>query len=216
MKKQLKLPKLISVLLMILLLSCSKQEGVYPSVAGNLDPIELGQAIFMFIPNEGISHIGWSYLSNSKKIFWLDETYKTSTNGELNLRTGLLRINVDGIKSTVLKKEVKELAWSVVYEGAGNPNFGVRKIDLKPGIDDGDANCFGSTTENCTFNPINSMAKEGIKVDILCKSSEATGLNLSAKGKKTIKAKWVTSGGSGGSSSWIELYVNDDPIELCK
>ena len=207
---------LLAVISFVLLLaSCSKQAEVYPKAASNLKEMELGQAIYMLMPSVSSGHIGWSYLSDSNKVFWLDDTYKTAPGGDLNFRTGLMRINVEGVKSTILKKVVKELAWSVVYGGPGNPNFGVQEISLSPGVNDGDANCFGSTTENCTFNPINSMVKEGIKVDIQCKSFESVGMELTAKGKKTIGAKWVTSGGSGGSSSWIELYVNSSPKNIC-
>ena len=211
MKKRL----LAALLLSTLILACTQQEDVYPASAAKVKPMGVGKAIHMFMPDVGLKHIDWAYLNKSDAIQWLDDTYKSNPDGTLNFRTGLMRINVDGTKSTILKKTVKELAWSVVYQGPGNPNFGVQEIDLKPGIDDGDANCFGSTTENCTFNPINSMAQAGIRVDVLCKSTEVTGLELSAAGKKTIKARMITSGGSGGSSSWIELYVNGNPSQLC-
>lgn len=200
-------------LVVLSLLGCADKEEVYPSAAQKLKPLELGQAIYLFMPNQGMRHIDWSYLSDSKSIVWLDDSYKS---GNVNTRTGILRVNVDGVKSTILKKEVKELAWSVVYVGAGNPNFGVLEIDLKPGVDDGDANCFGSTTQNCTFNPISSMAKAGINVDVLCRSTFTTGYLLSAKSKEPIRAKLVTSEGSGGASSWLEIYVSNPPQNLCE
>jgi hypothetical protein len=212
------------LLLSALIVACTQEEDVYPIGASKVKPMSLGQAVLMFMPDAGVKHIDWSYLNKSNNILWLDDTYKfnqSNPDDSLNFRTGLMRINVDGVKSTILKKTVKELAWSVVYQGPGNPNFGIQMIALTPGIDNGDANCFGSTTQNCTFNPINAIAKEGIKIDVVCKSTdvtgstEVTGLELSAAGKKAIKARMITSGGSGGSSSWIEIYVNDNPSQLC-
>jgi len=196
---------------------CSSTESnIYPQTANKLESLELGQAILMLIPPAGTNYINWSYESNSDDIEWLDDTYKSNPAGTHNYRTGLMRINVEGVKSTILRKKKIELAWSVVYNGnSPNPNSGVQTIELKPGTSDGEGICFGSTFENCTFSPLESLARANIKAKVICKDLETTGLLLSAKGKKTIKAKWVTSGGAGGESSWLELLVNDEEKNIC-
>lgn len=194
-----------------------KGNNTYPPSAGKLKSIELGQAILMFMPPSETNQIDWSYQSTAG-IIWLDDTYESAKDSSSNFRTGFMRINVEGIKSTILKKEVQELAWSVTYEGPINPRFGVDMITLEPGISDGNQ-CFGATTGNCTFNPLMSLAHANIEVNILCKSEvdgETVGLMLSAKGKKSIPAVLVTGSGSGGQSSSIALLVNKNADNLCK
>lgn len=201
--------------------SCSKKVNVYPSAASKLKNIELGEAIYMLMPDEDTKFLQWSHQSNNENIFWLNEGYK-STNGEngYNSREGLVRINVQGVKSTILKKTLEELAWTITYINRSNPKFGPQVIELKPGLSNSDGICFGTNFDNCTFNPINSLIGRNINFDIVCKSKALenwgkTGLLLSAKGKKTIKARWQTDGGSGGSSSIIEIYVGEQPDKLC-
>lgn len=190
--------------------------NVYPDSVKKLNSLELGELILFVMPPKDMSFIDWGYLSNSK-ISWLDETYKSTSTpqGTYNSRTGLVRVNVMGNISTILKKQTMELAWSVVYESYSNPKFGVEEISIRPGIDDGNGNCFGSTTDNCSFNPIKSFEFAKITYKQICKSSEKIGYQLSAEGKKTIKAAWVTSRGSGGSSSWMELYMNPNKNDVC-
>lgn len=192
--------------------------NIYPPSIGKLKSVELGQAVLMFMPpSDGTKLISWAFQSDNG-VVWLDDSYKSAADGS-NYRTGLMRINVDGVKSTILKKEIAELAWSVTYTGSSNPNFGVDTITLEPGIDDGDQ-CFGSITENCTFNPLMSLAKANITVDVLCKTEQVdgtiVGLSLSENGKKSIQAIWLTSGGSGGQASSIKLLVNQSKNDVCK
>ncbi len=194
----------------------AEDSKVYPLAANELSSIELGKAVFMFMPPTGTSNIAWSFQHDNSNIAWLDDTYKSNYDATGNTRTGLMRINVDGVSPTILKKKKFELAWSVVFRSTANPNFGVQTIELAPGISNGNDECFGSTTENCTFNPLRSLAHANIKVEVLCKSVETTGLILSADGKKPIKAKWVTSGGSGGENSLIELLVENVEENICQ
>jgi hypothetical protein len=192
------------------------EANVYPDSVKKLSSLELGELIFFLMPSKDSNFIDWGYLSNTK-IIWQDDTYKTTNTpqGTYNSRVGLVRANVMGNISTILKKQTTELAWSVVYESYGNPKFGVEVITIKPGTDDSDGACFGSTSDNCSFNPIKSFDGAKIKYRQICKSSEKVGYQLSAEGKKTIKAAWITSTGSGGSSSWIELYMNGDKANIC-
>jgi len=215
---------LLPIVTMILAMSaCTKSDDVYPASANKLKNIELGEAIYMLMPDENIKFIEWSYQSNNKTIHWIDDTYKTSKgNNTYASRDGLMRINVKSVISTILRKQTKELAWSINYiNSISNPKFGPQEIELKPGVDDGDANCFGSTTDNCTFNPIESLIASNIQFEIICKTGTTanwgtTGLLLTAKGKKAVKAKWITDGGSGGSSSWMNIYVGEEPKNICE
>ena len=196
--------------------------NVYPASVSKLKNIELGEAIFLLMPDKSTKFIQWSFQSNNDKILWIDDTYKIIESSNVASRDGLIRINVKGAKSTILNKELKELAWSIEYiNSISNPKFGPQKIILTPGVRDGNGNCFGSTADNCSFSPIKSLQSSNINFDIVCKTGSTenwgtTGLLLSAKGKKTVKMKWVTDGGSGGSSSWIEIYVGEQPEDMCE
>jgi hypothetical protein len=219
--KNLLITALIAIVLALGYLQFNREDlkpevNVYPSSVKSLNSLELGEVILFLMPPTGMNLVDWGYLSNTK-INWLDDSYKSidTPQGVYNSRTGLVRINVMGNKSTILKKQTTELAWSVVYENYGNPKYGVEIITIKPGTEDSDGICFGSTAENCSFNPIKSFGMEKIKYRQICKSSEKVGFELSAEGKRKIKAAWITSTGSGGSSSWIELYVNSGKEDIC-
>ena len=191
--------------------------NVYPDSVKKLSSLELGEVMLFLMPTKDINFIDWGYLSNTK-ILWLDDSYKSTNTpqGTYNSRNGLIRVNVMGNVSTVLKKQTVELAWSVIYESYANPKFGVEVITIKPGTDDSDGSCFGSTTDNCSFNPIKSLDFAKIKYRQICKSSEKVGYQLSAEGKKTIRAAWINSTGSGGTSSWVELYMNPNKDDICE
>ena len=83
--------------------------GVYPSSVEKLPTVELGQAVLLFIPGKGSGDfVNWDLLSEGP-IEWLDEGYvrndKDLQSKRAYLRRGLMRINILGKKSTVLKKE---------------------------------------------------------------------------------------------------------------
>lgn len=191
------------------------KKDVYPKAAENLISMELGEAVLMFMPPNNMQFVEWMFQSNSPKINWLDDAYKTNKEGSYSSRTGLMRVNVDSVKSTILKKNNMELAWSVVLESYGNPKFGPEVITIQPGVVDGDANCFGSTTSNCTFNPFKSLSDANISAIKLCENSRKVGLRLSAKGKRDVDAVWITDGGSGGENSWLELFILNERKDIC-
>jgi hypothetical protein len=138
--------------------------AVYPDAAKNIEPVELGQAILSFMPNENDGDINWNFRSNSKNIAWLDSPYVQNEDGVT--RTGLMRINVEGETSKILKKTSLELAWTVRYE-AMNSRFGVEKIYIAPGyahasLGDSNETCFGELFENCEFSPLKSLERSNI------------------------------------------------------
>jgi hypothetical protein len=93
---------------------------------------ELGEAILLFMPNKNES-VNWDYRIDSP-IIWLTEGYTETGNyekfTEKAFRKGLMRINVDGIKSTILRKNKEELAWRIQYSTDNEAKFGVESITL--------------------------------------------------------------------------------------
>lgn len=210
----------ISFLIVVLTLTSGQCfADVYPAKANQLKQVELGQAVLLFMPPQNSQFVDWAFQANGP-VVWLTSSYSSNGN-DATYREGLMRITVDGATSTILKHRVHELAWSVRYQGELNPSFGVQSITMEPGIDDGDANCFGAGTTGCSFNPLSSLIKAGVAVKILCQSNDAqnsiTGLDLSASGKAPTTAQVLTSGGSGGESTEITLFVGDNsaPTNLC-
>lgn len=203
------------VFLLLFSLRCDAAE-VYPKGADKLKLIELGQAVLMLMPRAGSNFYSWS---SGSDIAWITDSIDSYPDGD-SFRQGLMRINVLGVKSTILKKVPREVAWSVVYRGTKNPNFGVQSVVLEPGVEDGIGNCFGAAASGCTFNPLMSLAYSKITVNVLCVSHRidgyAVGASLSAEGKKTVEALWATTGGSGGASTSMTLYVNGNMGDPCK
>ena len=55
-----------------MMIACTKSEDdVYPAAANKLKNIELGEAIYLLMPDENNELIGWSYQSNNKIIYWI-------------------------------------------------------------------------------------------------------------------------------------------------
>jgi hypothetical protein len=188
--------------------------SVYPNIISSLNSIELGQAVLMLMPAVNQNFYDWDFLSNGN-IVWQNTSYDYYSSGEGAKRIGMLRINVMGTKSTILHATKQELTWTISYSTREAPKFGVSTVEIMPGIPDGNDACFGTGFENCSFNPLPSLAMAGITTDILCKEGEITGLLLKANGKKPTLARWLTSTGSGGESSWIELLIKGDESRLC-
>ncbi|MEN9596415.1 MAG: hypothetical protein RL236_849 [Pseudomonadota bacterium] len=107
-----------------------------------------------------------------------------------------MRINVDGVKSFILRKTKEELAWRVSYSTENMPKFDVESIELSidGGIGDKDADvCFGHLYYNCSFNPEKSMSKAGIDFKKICEkyivNTEYIGYELTHKDKRKILAR---------------------------
>jgi hypothetical protein len=71
---------------------------------------ELGEAILLFMPDKNMESVNWDFRSDAPAI-WLTDAYTTTGDygkgAEVAFRKGLIRINVDGIQSTILKKQKK-------------------------------------------------------------------------------------------------------------
>lgn len=189
----------------------------HPPEVKKLQSLELGQAILLFMPRVKESqYVGWDFRSESQ-VAWLSNGYETREDGSVK-RYGLLRVNVNEKKSTVLKKRKVELAWRVEYESNNLPKLGIEAITLGPGTPT--EACFGELYSGCTFDPIPSLKASGIKVKILCGKKHQTspvniGFELSYPGRKKTFARYKWWGGSGGEQAFITLFVNGDKKSAC-
>jgi hypothetical protein len=181
---------------------------------------ELGEAILLFMPNKNES-VNWDYRIDSP-VIWLTEGYTETGNyekfTEKAFRKGLMRINVDGIKSTILRKNKEELAWRIHYSTDNEARFGVESIALSidGGVNDDRESCFGNLYGNCVFNPEKSMLNYGIHFKKLCEHEGYTGYELTHPDKSKTLARTVLNYGSGGEESWFEIYFSKKAKDLCK
>ncbi|MGL5239763.1 MAG: hypothetical protein ACRC85_03030 [Kluyvera ascorbata] len=187
-------------------------EDISPESLSGKPAAELGDFIYSAIPDTG-KKLSWDWRSNSE-IVWEDGV--TVTDSGMSLRTGFARINVMGVKSTVLEKRKNELGWEVTLGTSMPAKFGPEYISLSP------SKCGGYLNENCTFNPAPSLVKRGIQFHKIC-STIAGGPNttdvyvINTAGKESMLMTWVNSAGSGASSSWLELrmYSPEDATSYC-
>jgi len=180
---------------------------------------ELGEAILLFMPDKKTESVGWDFRSDAS-IVWATsgyETRKISKNEEFSFREGLLRINVLGVQSKILRKTKEELPWVVTYGTYSNAKFGVETVELEAG--DLTEPCFGGLYENCAFNPEPSMAANQIAVTKICQktlgNTSTIGYELTHPNKKNVFAIFENGAGSGGVSSSFKLVFSKDKKDLC-
>ena len=181
---------------------------------------ELGTAIVLLMPDRGTKQYFWDHRANSD-VVWFDDGYRTENwkNGEVAYaRRGLLRVNVHGRVSTVLKQRKLELPWTIRYESKGNPKFGVETISLAPGLPE--EPCFGSLYENCAFDVLPSLRYAGIVARQFCKSDGTqyshVGFKITHPSRAPALMIHKTGWGSGGRDSSIELRLGTESSSLCE
>lgn len=211
--------KYLFAILLAIFTHTSHAEFVYPISAKKLKPMELGEAILLFMPDESLKNIYWDYRANDKNILWNTDGFKQEKlwNGEIqSFREGFIRIHVLGKKSSVLKKNKHELVWTVRYTTQINPKLGIKAISIAPGLTD--EQCFGSLYEGCAFDIEDSLIKTGISVKKVCKERGAgfqiLGYEISYPKRKRMFVRWNYNEGSGGSNANIELYTHSDNLCL--
>jgi hypothetical protein len=169
--------------------------------------LELGQAILLFMPEKG-DDITWSYRVDTP-VLWITNGYES--NGIYAYRNGLIRINVQGVKSHVLKDNKYELPWTVNYGTYSNQKFGVESISLFPGIEPNEK-CFGTLYDGCTFNVEKSMSDAGIKAKKICQNDksghEVIGYELHSSNKLKTFARLDHNSGTGGENSSFYLVFS--------
>jgi hypothetical protein len=127
------------------------------------------------------------------------------------VRDGIVRIINQGHVASVLKPLRAELGWTVRYSTQENPSKGFQKISVSAGVQ-GDE-CFGSRYEGCNMAvPLRSLHRNGVAVKMLCRErdgpDEVLAYVISAIDRKPALMSWWTSGGSGGTSSQIDIEFN--------
>ncbi|EHK3257845.1 hypothetical protein J3Z87_003753 [Escherichia coli] len=149
---------LLSVMVATLPPYAISAEDISPESLSGKPSSELGDFVYSAMPDAGHG-LSWDWQSNSD-IVWADGVTQTASG--MSLRTGFARINVMGVKSTVLEKRKKELGWEVSLGTSMPAKFGPEYISMAP------SKCGGYLNENCTFNPASSLTKRGIEFHKIC------------------------------------------------
>lgn len=208
--------------------SCFALEGglpVYPPELGKLKQQELGALVLKLMPGVNEKEVYWDFRSNEPSILWLDSFYderKLDDGSFYSSRKGIARVNVLGVKSTIVDRRKYELPWSVMMEGSVG-KFGVNSIALYPATPsrNNENTCFGQNFDNCEFSPFKSLTKSKIKYKKICEKNYGA-LNfeeaylLTSTGKKAVYGIWGSSGGSGGTSNIFKIDYRDNQKEICK
>jgi hypothetical protein len=186
------------------------------SPKGTTNSVELGKVILHLMPEKEQS-VDWDFRSESNMINWTDSAMRTflAQNGNSSTqRSGLIRIDVMGVHSTVLKKRKEELPWEVTFSSDENPKFGPKLISLEP------KDCFGQLHTGCTFAVTESLSSAGISWEKVCEytdlRSQYQGYLLRYPSRADTHLKVTDSGGSGGTSTTLEIQVTKDLKTLCK
>jgi hypothetical protein len=181
---------------------------------------ELGAAILLLMPDRGTKQYFWDHRANSD-VVWFDDGYQpqnSKTHEEIYARHGVLRVNVRGRVSTVLKQRKLELPWTIRYESKSHPKFGVETISLKPGFLE--ETCFGSVYTNCAFDVLPSLRYARITARQFCKSEgtqyKHVGYKITHPSRASALLIHMNSWGSGGNYSSIELRLGTESVLLCE
>lgn len=203
--------QLIALTMLLMFSSASNGKGIYPKEVSQLPSIEIADAVEMFLPSRNKDSIDWDHLSEGP-ILWLDDGYVSSENIETNsawLRRGLLRINVRGKRSSILKKTKQELSWHVTYRNYYvKPGHGVQSVSIEPGTLK--EACFYSNTDGCDMDPIPSLTKKGYKLEEVCAPDGLSKVVylMTHKGVKDQYLSINTDHGSGGATVSITLWFD--------
>lgn len=207
------------VMLIFLVAGCQQEKSqmpVYPPLLSKAPNIELGEAVKFLIPDAGIG-IYWDWRSNDGKILWLDNGFVEQRG--VTTRKGLMRINVLGVHSTVLREVKEELGWYVEMSTRDPAKFGPTKIMLEAGLGPG-KQCFGSTNDGCDFETLPSLKKAGLDAQLLCAEDKLQenikGYRINAPGKKETLLLEQNGWGSGGRSTSIYILLKASPSKLCE
>jgi len=197
----------------VLVYSQGHCESVIPAELTGTKSVALGRMIQSLMPNSTDTTTSWDREANAA-IRWEPGRYRTVLaydHGPTYFRTGIVRINNQGNVARVLTPKRAELGWVVTYRSKSEPSKGVERISIEPGTRD--ERCFGVRYDGCnTAAPIQSLRSSGVTAKMLCRErdgpDEVIAYMLHSTGKRPTLMAWWTSGGSGGSSSHIDLELN--------
>jgi len=191
-------------------------QGIYPETLQGAKPFELGELILLLMPDSGATSVGWDHRADSR-IVWQTTGYEAAPRADGTskyIRNGIVRVHIQGKISTVLRQRIDELGWTVSYSSDGPPNFGPEEIAIEPGLPQ--EACFGTNYDGCDFDePLTSLSSAGIGATKICGKREmgvaSSAFLLTHAARRPTVLVWVTSGGSGGSSAWLTLKLNEKP-----
>ena len=135
-----------------------KDADVYPSSLNAQPSSELGDLVLDIMELEK-ERWWWNWKSNAN-IIWQDGI---SYDSDSPTRAGVVRVNVLGSISKVLKEKEVELGWSIVLKSTDmSAKFGPDTLELSP------ADCAGVEYDGCVFDPLPSLDRAHIRHRLAC------------------------------------------------
>lgn len=187
--------------------------NVYPPEARSLKSTEFGQLVKSYMPNTN-SRSPWNFQTNSNNIYW-DSSPEWNNYVKKYQKSGYSRINFKGftLKASPYKTQtLSEAAWGIMYSGNNTRN--VDSIYISHATTAG----MNSIKDNQRLTPFDSLINQNITYKPIC-FSKMIGANysiayeLSAPNKRSLYLVQGVAEGSGGMSTFYELYLNKKDIE---
>lgn len=183
---------------------------VEPQQLNNKKSYEIAELVYLLMPEKGESRLQWSHLAGSN-IVWLTDGIEQD--GNTAYRTGLIRINFDGVASQVLKREPKELGWTLTYSSR-TPKLGA-ELALISAYEP----CLGTIYSNCSFDLEASLKRsKRLNYSVVCKRQElqrtVSLFQVEAQSRKTGAVMTIDDYGSGGSTTQLYMFIDKTPAEV--
>ena len=195
--------------------------------------VELADLIVAVLPPNGFADVKWDYMVDNPIIDWQTvgiEPYRVETQGYGNYRLGLVRVQVAGVMSQVLRQKWEEMPWGVALR-APEPRYGAEQgmppqwIEVRAGnIYTGDTECYGNDVKGCTFSVAQALDSPQLQSHPVCGTKPESGggfgliiqaYSVSAAGKKPSLLVYRFSGGNHYSSQWLEIRPLGDQPKIC-
>ncbi|MSO99884.1 MAG: hypothetical protein EXR07_02355 [Acetobacteraceae bacterium] len=179
--------------------------------------IELSDLVVAVLPPDGFNSMRWDYMAGNQLISW--KTNGPETTNRWSRREGLVRVHVAGVTSKVLRQKWEDLPWTVTLWATENQKSGPKRIEIKPGGSEPDELCFGPNFRGCAFTDKQAIGSPALKSRLVCRIDDP-GLTrhaylVSAPNKKPTLLVFETTGGTGGSSTSLDIRPLSDQAEVC-
>lgn len=186
---------------------------VYPKQANSLKSYEFGQFVKDYMPNANAPK-AWSFNTNDSKIIW-DKGIERNEYTKQFQKNGYIRINFDNYslqESSYNNPNSKaEAAWGISYYGDNTKNVDTISINHS------EAAGMLSISENGKVKPFHSLIKNAIVYKPVCLykmfgGNYSIAYELSSPDKKNIYLLETNSEGSGGLSTFYDLFDNKEKL----
>ena len=186
--------------------------NVYPPEANKLKSIEFGELVKSYMPNTN-SQSPWNFQTNNN-IYW-QSSPEWNNYVKKYQKSGYIRINFNNFTlkaSPYNTQNISEAAWDIMYSGNNKKN--VDSIYISHATTAG----MNSVKDNQRLTPFKSLINQNITYKPIC-FSKMIGANysiayeLSAPNKRSLYLVQGVAEGSGGMSTFYELYLNKKDIE---